>query len=83
MIGVDWGGLQSLAEWGWSKCNEGGIVLKSGDLALGTDCDRSALWVCAPVFVLENRVLLELCDVCLLIGLLFVFIASKSNGIVY
>jgi len=39
MIRVDWGSLRNLAKWGWSTCNEGGTVPKSGDLALGTDCD--------------------------------------------
>ena len=41
MVGVDWGGLRSLAEWGWSTCNNGGTVLKSGDLALGMDHDNN------------------------------------------
>ena len=39
MVGVDWGGLRNLAEWGWSTCDKGGTVLKSEDLALGMDCD--------------------------------------------
>ena len=41
VVGHDWGGLKNLAEWGKSICDKGGIVLKSGDLALGTDHDRS------------------------------------------
>src|SRR5882724_411013 len=40
-------------------------------------------WVHAPVPVLGNRVLLEFCHVFLLVGLLFVFVARKSNGIIY
>jgi len=39
MVGHDWGGLRNLAEWGWSICNKGGTVPKSGDLALGMDHD--------------------------------------------
>src|SRR5882724_11175976 len=30
MVGVDWDALRNLEEWGWSECNEGGTVLKSG-----------------------------------------------------
>ena len=41
MVRVDWGGLRNLAEWGWSKCDEGGTVLKSGEIALAMDCDNS------------------------------------------
>src|SRR5882724_5593564 len=40
-------------------------------------------WVHASVLVLGNRVLLEFSNMCLLIGLSFVFIARKRNGIVY
>jgi len=40
IVGVDWGGLRNLEEWGWSECNRGGTALKSGDLALGMDHDR-------------------------------------------
>jgi len=39
MVGHDQGGLRNLAEWGWSICNKGRTVPKSGDLALGTDFD--------------------------------------------
>ena len=41
MVGHDRGGLRNLAEWGWSICIEGGTVLKSGDLALGTEYDST------------------------------------------
>ena len=39
MVGADQGCLRNLVEWGWSGCDTGGIALKSGDLALGMDCD--------------------------------------------
>jgi len=39
MVRVELGGLRNLTEWVWNTCDEGGTVLKSGDLALGMDCD--------------------------------------------
>ena len=48
IVRADWGCLRNLVEWGWSECNAGGIALKSGDLALGTDHDTLCIHIMWP-----------------------------------
>ena len=66
--------LRSLVSWG--------ATLEPAVLSCMTSWPPTFL-VRAPVLVLGNRVLLEFCHMCLLTGLSFVFIACKSNGIIY